>query len=288
MKPWDALDPQAVGTGLASLRQLAGILSLVHVGASSVHGRQIISMDVPLDRTLNVIVGSPSGSIFFDMLSFLNLSSKVFWWIHSVEYIRAHPTEERESSGDHGVGGMRSTFVSWIEETTLRQVEMDSPQGLTSQEILGLFEKFGVSLSEATLRKYVQLGLLPRSVRVGEKGKHRGSKGVYPVRVVRQILLIKKMMAQSFTIEQIQKQFLFLRGELEEVEESLSGIFEKLGSRVAERELLLGRGITRELNAAKGAGRDLMVRLRTLESRLAAENQGHEVSRLSAVVGVVS
>ncbi len=178
--------------------------------------------------------------------------------------------------------------MSLIEEATLKQVELDSPQGLTSQEILGLFEKFGVSLSEATLRKYVQLGLLPRSVRVGEKGKHRGSKGVYPVRVVRQILLIKKMMAQSFTIEQIQKQFLFLRGELEEVEEGLSGIFEKLGSRVAERETLLGRGITRELNAAKGAGRDLMIRLRTLESRLAAENQGHDVSRLNGVVGVVS
>ena len=38
----------------------------------------------------------------------------------------------------------------------------------------------GEPLSEATFRKYVQLGLLPRSVRVGRKGKHRGSQGLYP------------------------------------------------------------------------------------------------------------
>lgn len=169
--------------------------------------------------------------------------------------------------------------MSWIEEVTLKKIETDSPRGLTSQEILGVFAEHGLSLSEATLRKYVQLGLLPRSVRVGEKGKHRGSKGMYPVRVVRQILLIKRMMAQSFTIEQIQKQFPFLRGELSELEENLSGIFEKLGSSGTSQEPQLGRSFSRELNAAKGAGRDLMVRLRTLESRLTQENgqDGHEI-----------
>ena len=35
-----------------------------------------------------------------------------------------------------------------------------------------------MKFSEATLRKYVQLGLLPRSVRVGRKGKHQGSQGI--------------------------------------------------------------------------------------------------------------
>jgi len=174
--------------------------------------------------------------------------------------------------------------LSWIEEVTLKKIETESPRGLTSQEILGVFAEHGVSLSEATLRKYVQLGLLPRSVRVGEKGKHRGSKGVYPVRVVRQILLIKRLMAQSFTIEQIQKQFPFLRGELSELEENLSGIFEKFGSSGMGREPALGLGFSRELNAAKGAGRDLMIRLRTLESRLTQES-GHDEQEVHGAVG---
>lgn len=179
--------------------------------------------------------------------------------------------------------------MSGNEESALSQVEKASPQGLTSQEILGWFETNGISLSEATLRKYVQLGLLPRSVRVGEKGKHRGSKGVYPVRVVRQILLIKKMMAQSMTIEQIQNRFLFMKGELEEVESGLSGIFEKMGGRVQGKDTLVARSIARELKVARGVGQDLMIRLRTLESRLTAEHSGRdEGSGQQEVVGAAS
>jgi len=37
--------------------------------------------------------------------------------------------------------------------------------------LLDVFPPRGIRFSEATLRKYVQLGLLPRSVRVGQKGK---------------------------------------------------------------------------------------------------------------------
>src|SRR5690606_18912228 len=87
-----------------------------------------------------------------------------------------------------------------IDESTLARIEQQHTAGLSSAEILDVFAAHNVSLSEATLRKYVQLGLLPRSVRVGTKGKHRGSKGVYPVRVVRQILQIKRMMAEQYTI----------------------------------------------------------------------------------------
>ena len=62
----------------------------------------------------------------------------------------------------------------------LAEIERSRPQGLTSRQIVDLFETRGIRFSEATLRKYVQLGLLPRSVRVGRKGKHRGSCGLYP------------------------------------------------------------------------------------------------------------
>src|SRR6188508_1705872 len=115
-----------------------------------------------------------------------------------------------------------------IDDLTLSQLERKYAAGLTSVEILDVFASHDVSLSEATLRKYVQLGLLPRSVRVGRKGKHQGSQGVYPVSVVRQILRIKQMMAESYTIEQIQKEFLLIRSEVEQLEQLLDLIFKKL------------------------------------------------------------
>jgi hypothetical protein len=97
--------------------------------------------------------------------------------------------------------------MSEIDQATLEQIEREHDRGLTSAEILAVFAEHGIPLSEATLRKYVQIGLLPRSVRVGRKGKHQGSQGLYPVGVVRQILRIKAMMAQSYTIEQISANF---------------------------------------------------------------------------------
>ena len=61
----------------------------------------------------------------------------------------------------------------------------------------------------------MQLGLLPRSVRVGRKGKHRGSQGLYPATIVRQIELVRRLMAQGYTIQDIQREFLFLGSEIE-------------------------------------------------------------------------
>ena len=60
--------------------------------------------------------------------------------------------------------------MSEMDDTTLDRIEREHAPGLTSVEILDLFATSGVHLTEATLRKYVQLGLLPRSVRVGREG----------------------------------------------------------------------------------------------------------------------
>ena len=122
-----------------------------------------------------------------------------------------------------------------IDEATLSRIEKDHAAGLTSVEILDVFAQHGIALSEATLRKYVQLGLLPRSVRVGRKGKHQGSQGIYPVSVVRQILRIKQMMAESYTIEQIQREFLFMRADLQQLEQTLTSIFDKLDEMLKQR-----------------------------------------------------
>lgn len=85
----------------------------------------------------------------------------------------------------------RGTDALGLLEASLRELERTRPDGLTSAEILDLLATSGMSFSEATLRKYVQIGLLPRSVRVGQKGKHLGSRGLYPTEVVRRIALIK-------------------------------------------------------------------------------------------------
>ena len=88
-----------------------------------------------------------------------------------------------------------------VAESVLEEIEREHSKGITSAALLNFFADKGIRFGEATLRKWVQLGLLPRSVRVGRKGKHQGSKGQYPVRVVRQIIRIKRLMADGMTIE---------------------------------------------------------------------------------------
>src|SRR6185503_20086322 len=101
------------------------------------------------------------------------------------------PTQRRRLGRTGSTGRAQKMFG--IDEAMLIRIEREHAAGLSSAEILDVFAVHGIQLSEATLRKYVQLGLLPRSVRVGRKGKHQGSQGVYPVQVVRQILHIKQM-----------------------------------------------------------------------------------------------
>lgn len=156
-----------------------------------------------------------------------------------------------------------------LSESDLRRVERQCPAGLTSGEILSVFAEVGVRLSEATLRKYVQLGLLPRSVRVGRKGKHQGSQGIYPVSVVRQIWQIKQMMARDYTIEQIQREVLFMRSDLELLERTLGGIFGKLDRALdGQRSDLTTRMVSRKVLDAKALSAELQSRLESIERQL--------------------
>ena len=157
-----------------------------------------------------------------------------------------------------------------LDEQTLTDLEHKHEAGFTSAEILGLLEQHGVKFSEATLRKYVQLGLLPRSVRVGKKGKHQGSQGMYPSAVIRQILRIKEMMADDLTIEQIQREFLFVRGDIEELERLLGKVFDNLGRAAKERAHTSGRSVTSDLAGARSLARDLLHKLESIEARLTA------------------
>lgn len=167
-----------------------------------------------------------------------------------------------------------------MDERILSAIERESPGGLTSAEILDLFARHDVPLSEATLRKYVQLGLLPRSVRVGRKGKHQGSQGVYPVSVVRQIVTIKRMMAEDMTIERIAREFLFIRNDLAELERTLGDIFSKLEETMSDRKSDRGtQAVQRDVIGARALSKDLMARLEAIEAKLGA---GTKMEKLTA------
>ena len=154
-------------------------------------------------------------------------------------------------------------------EKRLQGYERTFSVGMTSAELLDACERLNVPMSEASLRKYVQLGLLPRSTRVGRKGKHRGSQGLYPVSALRQILRIKEMMADNYTIEQIQRDFFFVRRDLQQLQEVLHTIFSTLsGVLQDQRRSSYAQDIGRDLEGAKQSGSELVSRLEAIESRL--------------------
>jgi len=73
------------------------------------------------------------------------------------------------------------------------------------------------------------------SRRVGEKGKHRGSRGLYPATAVRRISLIKSLMDEGMTLEEIRHSFVFFRGQLDGVERALDDLFAALDKAIAEK-----------------------------------------------------
>jgi len=115
------------------------------------------------------------------------------------------------------------------------RLELEHPNGVSAGQIVDFFAPRGVKLAQATFRKYVQLGLLPRSRRVGEKGKHRGSHGLYPVAAIRRISLIKGLMDEGMTLEDIRGSFIFFRGQLDGVERSLDEFFVALDKSVSDK-----------------------------------------------------
>jgi DNA-binding transcriptional MerR regulator len=167
---------------------------------------------------------------------------------------------------------VRTRSSDLLDDAELQEIERSFPQGLTSRQIVDLFETRGIRFSEATLRKYVQLGLLPRSVRVGRKGKHRGSCGLYPANVIRRVNLVKGMMAEDRTIEEIQQSFLRFKDEIDTIEKGLRDLiasFEKQAKGPA-LEVDRRRDLERDISEAKKAAGDLVRRISGLEERLSA------------------
>ena len=173
-----------------------------------------------------------------------------------------HPGSLPDLKPAPGTGVMR--------EAELLELEKRYAEGISSAEVLRLFQDRGVKLSEGTFRKYVQLGLLPRSRRVGAKGKHKGSKGLYPVSVLRQIVAIKQMMSDGLTIEQIQKSWIRFRPRIEAIETDLGELLEEMRQELRGPHFDTRRRehLQDELKAARSEARDLVQRLHHLEQEV--------------------
>lgn len=161
-----------------------------------------------------------------------------------------------------------------LTESQVREIETASPDGLTSQQLVAVFAHNGVKFSEATLRKYVQLGLVPRSRRVGRKGKHLGSRGVYPVRAVRRINTIKKLMAERYTIEEIQARFFTFKDNIETLDEALGELIRLFEDKVGEHKpSKLRKRLEEELVSIKGSADKLLEGVHRLEKLIASAGE---------------
>ena len=152
----------------------------------------------------------------------------------------------------------------------LTRIEREHADGITSEQIVDLFNRRNLRFTEATLRKYVQLGLLPRSRRVAIAGAQRGSQGMYPAGVVRRIQHLKSLLAH-YTIEEIQREFLFVRGDIEELSQSLERVFSALATAAkpqSDPNEAHARAVLRELTEAKALAAELMAKLSSVETRL--------------------
>ena len=168
-------------------------------------------------------------------------------------------------------------------EAELAKIEASYSDGVTALQVVEIFGGRGVRLSEASFRKYIQLGLLPRSRRVGRKGKHRGSMGVYPAKTVRRINQIKRLMEEGHTIEEIQDQFLRFSDVMEVLGEGFSDLFELM------REELLSprfdnrtrRTLEHEIAETRAMADELLERLGTLSNQV-SQGKGDEYRNAGA------
>lgn len=174
----------------------------------------------------------------------------------------------RDDDAEGKAGGAPAKGLLGEEE--LRAIEGVYETGITAVQIVEVFTARGIKFSEASFRKYVQQGLLPRSKRVGRKGKHRGSLGVYPAKTIRRINTVKQLMSDGHTIEEIQGQFLLYTDLAEGVHEHLTELATRLAADIAKLEPALRKSLEKELSEVRRDGDRLAEKLDELTRKVAA------------------
>lgn len=158
------------------------------------------------------------------------------------------------------------------DEPAQAAIEAAYPDGLSSAQLVELFTGAGVRLSEATFRKWVQLGLLPRSRRVGRKGKHQGSLGLYPPSTVRQIAAIRRLMDGGLTAADIARSRR-LRDGVEALERALRDLLREFREQLSASPALPAgerAAAERQLEALDRQSSELFRRLSGVERRIVA------------------
>ena len=188
----------------------------------------------------------------------------------AVDVVRSLSSHRRRrDDGDTESGARAARKGGLLSEEELAAIEGTYREGITAVQIVEVFTSRGVKFSEASFRKYVQQGLLPRSRRVGRKGKHRGSLGVYPAKTVRRINAVKQLMNDGHTIEEIQADFLQYTDLVENLAEGFAELFTRL-ARDSEGDAAAKKTLARELAEARRIADDLMRRLEDLARKVAA------------------
>jgi hypothetical protein len=180
-------------------------------------------------------------------------------------------------------GGASPSRTVLLREEELKGIETAFPDGLTAVQVVDAFTSRGIKFSEASFRKYVQQGLLPRSKRVGRKGKHKGSLGVYPPKTVRRINYVRHLMHDGYTIEQIQGQFLLYTDLVEGVAENLTELCARLARDSEKLDAPARKELTKDLNEARKEGDRLVDTLDKLSRRVAAPRT--DTLRLAGAAG---
>jgi hypothetical protein len=184
---------------------------------------------------------------------------------------------------DAPAAGAGLPHVSLLSEEQLRGIETAYREGLTAVQLVDAFTSRGIKFSEASFRKYVQQGLLPRSKRVGRKGKHKGSLGVYPAKTVRRINDVKRLMTEGYTIEEIQGQFLLYTDLVEGVDENLTELCTRLARDAEKLDAAVRRDVSKELTEVQRDGDRIVERLEDLTRRVAAPRT--DTLRLAGAAG---
>ena len=154
-----------------------------------------------------------------------------------------------------------------LTDAQLLQIEADHLEGFTSSELVTAFLERDVHFTEANLRRYVQLGLVPRSRRVGAAGRQQGSRGLYPVRALRRINRIKELMAEHrFTLEEIQARYVTFQDGIETVDEALNDLLDLFSTKIGEMpQKPQTRRLGAELGNVRRLAQDMMKAVTDLE-----------------------
>src|SRR5260221_11431315 len=94
------------------------------------------------------------------------------------------------------------------------------------------------------------------------------------------------MMADNYTLEQIKRDVLFMRSDIQALEATLDSIFETLARVMKERRTdPYAQAVARDVEGAKALSRDLVARLGSIESRVSDRSPLRRVSAPWAASG---